>query len=133
VIGFLSAMVAIVEADPTIEALCGRVSDVIRVWSDAGTIQDSGIAYVVVDNPVTGADNDTRLIELQLSCYSPTLLQAYQLADRLEAILTSEAFRARGVDVAPLYPRQQDHTALEDPARKLKRVDLTIVFDGINA
>jgi hypothetical protein len=140
VIKLLEAIGYIVNTDSgagSISSITGRpsgpTSAQIVEWGDIGTIADCGIALLLVSAPTTGADRDTRLAEFQFTCLAKTIAKAWALSDRLEAILTSEALWARGVNAAPTVPHARDMGRLENDGRLMKRVDLVIAFDAVKA
>jgi hypothetical protein len=132
------AIVYIVRNDSTIGTLTGTTpgpsSQAIVRRSQIGLLGDrAGIAYSLVGAPITGADNDNRLPRYRFECYGLDADTAWKLSNRLEAVLTANNLRdaTPSVDAAPMIPEAVDASELEDGARKMARVDLTIEFDAM--
>lgn len=140
-IALRTAIVAIVEADGpqgtvgTLQNLCARTSDLIRL---AGAVNEAKlplITYLLIDVAQGAGSNDQRVVLAQLDCWADAatggLGKAEQLADRLEAILIEPKIRAQSVDAAPVEVRRRDANETEDDLIARRRgvtVEVTFAY-----
>ena len=128
-----SAVVAIIEADVTMQGLCGRPSDLIRAWDDLAEATWPVITYLEVDVDQGAGSGDQRRPILQFDPWADAasggIDKVEQMADRLEAILIEPNFRAQGVDAAPWRVRRRDNLeSQDDVAAGRRRKSLEITF-----
>ncbi len=118
----------------TIQALCGRATEVIQAAQPLADVVLPVIDYLFVETSQTAASGDRREPLVQFDTWTDAatggLDVAERLADRLEAILTEPNLRAQGIDAAPVgFLRRRDGTELEDElAAGRRRVTLEITF-----
>ena len=82
------AIVALVEADPTLQALCGRSTDLIRASQQLG---DSRSRQMIVP---LGAVAEDGVVAANATTQA--------LLDQLEVVLNSVGFKGQGLDAVPL-------------------------------
>lgn len=96
------AIVALVTADATLQALCGRVSDLVRAPDQLG---EATLPILVIGQPVWDARGRQMLVPLGAVAEdgsSGATATTEALLVQLEAVLSALGLNAQGVDAMPL-------------------------------
>jgi len=104
----IEAMVAILDAAPSIAALTGRELGNIVPLEDEADNPTPILVYEFVDMERTGGSGDTREVIIDLHAVGTTKALANALLDAAEQLLTQPALAARGLDACPLRVVRRD-------------------------
>lgn len=107
------AVVALVEADPVIQTLCGRPADVIVPWKTVADAQWPVLAYQrMSDTPVSGIGDARRVSLLMAACAEGdgALDTAEALVQRVRELLTAAAFTAQGLTAWVVWSEVAERT-----------------------
>lgn len=125
-------LVAILNADPGVQAITGRTTGNVVAWSADVTAALPVIAYQLVELVEIGGTGDNRDAEYQLTAIAEgngARSMVAALLERIEQALTWAAFDAQGLDALVRRRRRRVVPATDSEAsRGLARADLDLTI-----
>ncbi len=127
-----AAVVAILSADATVQALCGRATRLVVPFEDVNDAEDPVteiplpiVVYAYGQDTEVGGIGDQREVSLTLDVIAEGNDAARvinQLSARLRDVLTWNAFQAHGLDAVVRAPVIRDGAAAEPEATRGLRI-----------
>lgn len=100
------ALDTILNADATLQTLCGRATDILVDWESLPQATLPVIGLFIVDEPMTGESSEHWQPLLQFTCLADRaaggMAIVEDLADRVLAIVTYTNLDAQGLNAAPM-------------------------------
>lgn len=120
-------LVAIVTADATMRALCGRTTALMVPWQDVGEATLPVVVYQLVTMEQGGGLGDERRGVYTFTAFSEgknARANAHALMERMEQVLTYSALTAQGLNAAALtWTRRGIAENVFEDTRNVRRAD----------
>jgi hypothetical protein len=125
------ALKALVDGDAGVQRLCGR-TDCLFEWQSLNPDALPVIVYELSAAPQTGQSGDHRAADVRFACLSDREHGGKEtcedLAERLEALLTTTALYAQSVDAAPMLFDRQEMNLAPELGRGISRIVVQVTI-----
>jgi hypothetical protein len=126
-----AALIAIANADATLQSLCGRATRIMVPWHTIGAAQKPVLAVMIASNTYIGGDGDKRKVLALLAAFAEGNTADAKTADliqRCRELYTPAAFQAQGLDAFVLWGEAADRESddADDSPVNLARSDLDL-------